>query len=281
MLAAATGFLGEEVALNGAGEAGPFVSAAFPVALLEAAPACWGPEPEARISRYASRSSRVKDMESDARARLFFWDLAISGALAGFSARSAGFGDIFIEIFPPFFAAFAAFGGLGADLSGTLGEGFFVPAEFVFAGAAFIDALKTVFFAPAAGFLGGIFCAGAFRPGAGFFAAAFLGEGTAGAAFARAGFAAGETPLPPAKSRSTRLQERSVQNRRHKVSQTLRIGRRNKSRRLFSAGGRLSEAAGYDPGENARYSISAIHRALERGKPPHTARIFRPTASDI
>ena len=46
--------------------------AAFPTALFETAFACCCPEPEARISRYASRSSRVKTMESDARARVFF-----------------------------------------------------------------------------------------------------------------------------------------------------------------------------------------------------------------
>ena len=72
MLAAATGFFGDDVALNGAGAAGPFAGAAFPTALFETAFACCCPEPEARISRYASRSSRVKTMESDARARVFF-----------------------------------------------------------------------------------------------------------------------------------------------------------------------------------------------------------------
>ena len=187
MLAAATGFFGDDVALKGAGAAGSFAAATFPEALLATVFVCWGPAPAARISRYASRSSSVKAMESDARTRVFFWGLETSEASGVSAARSAGLGDIFIEILPPFLAFLSSFGsaGLGDGLSRTFWEVFF-------AGAGFGGVLKTVFFAPAAGFADGFF-AGAFCPeAAGFFAAAFPGAPeTAAAPLPCEGFAAG------------------------------------------------------------------------------------------
>lgn len=131
----------------------------FRRALLATVFACWEPAPAARISEIRVEVFKREGYgvgRADAGLLLGFGNF---GGLRSFpAARSAGLGDIFIEILPPFLAFLSSFGsaGLGDGLSRTFWEVFF-------AGAGFGGVLKTVFFAPAAGLADGFF-AGAFCP---------------------------------------------------------------------------------------------------------------------